>query len=825
MLRAALLAAAINLLVAGVLGWHLRGSWLRGTQQGAVTSENLALLLEHTLAAVFDKVDLALIAVADERQHQLAEGRLDEARLAQVIARQKTLTPDLATLRIADAAGRVYLGQPDNAAGLRVDDRDYFLELRAPREGMFISRPWNGKLLKVPVILCARRLAHADGSFAGVVFGALTLEHLGRLLGEIDVGPRGAIVLRDERLLAVVRKGLGGIELAPQVKTTGELEAIVASGRTQASYQAAPVVDGILRSYAFRKLQGRPLYVIVGVAVDDALAGFWHDVRQAIVSVVLVALFTVLVGLSMLRWLGRDQESALLRERALQSLRESEARLQATFAVFPDALAITRSDTGRYELINDGFVKVSGWPRELVVGRTAAELGVWTDLRDREAIIGGVSRNGFVDDHEATFRRRDGTTFTGLMSARLFTLEGERLLLTVTRDITRQRQLEAQLQQAQRLESVGRLAGGVAHDFNNMLLVILGEAAILEEALPADHPERQSVEEILRAANRSRELTRQLLAFSRKQVISPQVVDLNRAIDGTRQALGRLIGADVALSFEPQPEVWPVRIDPSQLDQVLINLVVNARDAMPDGGRLSISTRNVKAGEGGPQQPPELSGADSVAMSVRDSGTGMTPEVLAHLFEPFFTTKGPGKGTGLGLATIYGIVRQSGGAVAVESAPRQGSVFTVWLPRAPPEPEGQAGAAAASEPQRARGAGAVLLVEDEAAVRRTTQKMLESLGYTVVAAADAAEALALEAHGSAIDLLATDVVMPGMKGTELAAEMLRRRPGLRTLLLSGYAASVLGEGAHLSAGTHFLQKPFTIDDLARAVREALGAMQ
>jgi nitrogen-specific signal transduction histidine kinase/CheY-like chemotaxis protein len=403
------------------------------------------------------------------------------------------------------------------------------------------------------------------------------------------------------------------------------------------------------------------------------------------------------------------------------------------------------------------------------------------------------------------------------MSARIIAIEGTRYLLSITRDLTQQRRLEAQLQQAQRLESVGRLAGGVAHDFNNMLSVILGEAAVLAAGLPPDHPAQESVREIVHAGERSRDLTRQLLAFSRKQAISPRVVGLDALLEAARPTLLRLLGEDVALAFEPAVDLGTVRLDPGQFDQVLVNLAANARDAMPRGGRLTLRTAGVTLDAARPPALQALPPGGYALLTVSDDGQGMDAETLAHLFEPFFTTKAAGKGTGLGLATAYGIVRQSGGAILVASAPGQGTTFSIYLPccgdAADPLP-----AAAGAGP--ARGQGHVLLVEDEAPVRRTTRKLLESLGYRVQEAASGEEALA-RAGQARFDLLISDVMMPGLKGPELAQRLQALQPGLPTLLISGYAASVIGDQGVLEPGLHFLQKPFTLHDLAAKVREAL----
>ncbi len=811
-------AVLVNLLVAAFLVVNLEGSRGRSEEQARATVQTLSRLLEQSLDAVFDRVDLALLAVEEEHARQAA-GAPDPQRLEDLFKRQLALTPDLTTLRTADAAGYIDRGLPQLPGPTQVADRDYFLAAQQGHRGLYISKPVVGRVLKVPLVICSRRLSNPDGSFAGIAFGALTVEQMSRNLSEVDVGPRGVLVVRDRDLAALVRRAQGGVDLSlTEKQSSPELRQMVGEGRTDGVYTATPVVDGIRRIYSFRKVGDRPLYVIVGFAAEDVLAGFRREVAQAAAMQAFFAMVTALAVWSGLRSLRRAGEDAAAREQALTSLRESEGRLAAAFDAFPDAVAITALDQGRYLLINQGFTKVAGWSAAQVIGKSSIELGVWVDPADRKAVVRTLEERGTIDHYEALFRRPDGTTFNGQMSGRVVTIDGARFLLTITRDLTQQRQLEAQLQQAQRLESVGRLAGGVAHDFNNMLLVILGEAAVLEGALPPDHPERQSVEAILQAAQRSRELTRQLLAFSRKQVISPRVVDLNALVAATRQPLSRLIGADVDLSFEPAPALWPVRLDPSQLDQVLMNLVVNARDAMPEGGALSLRTANVPADASAGPARCGLPAGDYVALSVQDEGVGMSPETLAHAFEPFFTTKEEGKGTGLGLATIYGIARQNGGGVAVASAPGKGTTFTLYLPRCERPPvETQSSVALAPS----RGRGAILLVEDEEAVRRTSERMLQSLGYTVRAAGSGTEALALADAEGPLDLLATDVVMPGIKGPALAAMLAERRPGLRTLFMSGHAASALGEGGVVGEGVHFLQKPFTLDDLARAVRKAM----
>ncbi len=380
--------------------------------------------------------------------------------------------------------------------------------------------------------------------------------------------------------------------------------------------------------------------------------------------------------------------------------------------------------------------------------------------------------------------------------------------------------LQAQLLQAQKMESVGRLAGGVAHDFNNMLGVILGHTELaLMQVAPAD-PLYGNLKEIKKAAQRSADLTRQLLAFARKQTVAPRVLDLNATVESMLKMLRRLIGEDIELAWKPAQDLWKTRIDPAQVDQILANLAVNARDAIAGVGRLTIETTNVVIDEDGSAAARGLACGEYVLLAVSDDGCGMNPDVLEHLFEPFFTTKGVGKGTGLGLATVYGIVRQNAGFVNVASKPGQGATFKIYLPRH----TGAATAAPSAKTDEAAPGGGetILLVEDEAAVLDLGKTLLERLGYTVLTAGTPAEALrTAEAFGARIHLLVSDLIMPEMNGRELAERLTAVRPDLKCLFMSGYTANVIARHGVLDEGVQFIQKPFLIQELAAKVRKAL----
>ncbi|MBI5444288.1 MAG: GAF domain-containing protein, partial [Deltaproteobacteria bacterium] len=380
--------------------------------------------------------------------------------------------------------------------------------------------------------------------------------------------------------------------------------------------------------------------------------------------------------------------------------------------------------------------------------------------------------------------------------------------------------LQTQLAHAQKMEAVGRLAGGVAHDFNNMLAVILGRAELALRRAGPESPLHQDLTEILEAAEHSSVLTRQLLAFARRQTVNPRVFDLNEAVAGMLQILRRLIGEDIDLVWMPGAGTLNVRLDPSQLDQLLANLVVNARDAIAGTGRVTLETRNVTLAEAGGASGEALAPGEYVLLTVSDNGCGMDDETLGHLFEPFFTTKGPGQGTGLGLATVYGIVRQNGGVVDAASAPGQGSTFRVYLPRARPEDRGKTEGRAGGVPPG--GTETVLLVEDEEAILTLCTEMLEGLGYTVLRAGTPGEALRLaEEYVGTIHLLVTDVVMPEMNGRALSEGLTAARPDLRCLFLSGYTADVIAHRGVLEEGVRLLEKPFTLRQLAEKVREVL----
>jgi PAS domain S-box-containing protein len=443
----------------------------------------------------------------------------------------------------------------------------------------------------------------------------------------------------------------------------------------------------------------------------------------------------------------------------------------------------------------------------------------WFELADR--LRATASFNGLI----AEWQRKDGTATVVRVSGRTVSNGGkERTFELFAEDVTERRALEQQLRQSQKMEAVGRLAGGIAHDFNNLLMVISGYSEFLLDRVGADQALRGPAQEIASASVRATSLTHQLLAFSRKQMLAPKLLDLNGVVTENLKMLTRVIGEDIDLVMVPAAGLGTVRADAGQIEQVIMNLAVNARDAMPSGGKLTIETSNVALDEESARLHPSLRPGNYVMLAISDTGAGMDSETQSHIFEPFFTTKGT-KGTGLGLSTVYGIVKQSGGYVWVYSEPGKGTTFKIYFPRVAETADSPVQLATPAEPASPEpGTETILLVEDEANLRYLARQFLEKQGYRVIEAADGAVAMQIAvAHEAVIHLLLTDVIMPGMNGRELAQRISEIRPNVKVLYMSGYTENVIGRNGTLDAGVRLLQKPFTLRDLKSKVREVLDS--
>ena len=597
-------------------------------------------------------------------------------------------------------------------------------------------------------------------------------------------------------------------------------------------YRGVPVFAAV------RRVPDTPWYLVAKIDEDEV----HMPVRRRSLMLGLGAVSLILaVGAMIVLWWRRQQfefyreryeaeiERRAVEERAADALQESESRFRAIFEQAAIGMADSSLDA-RFTRVNQRFCKIMGYSREELFGLTFREITHPDDMAQDERIVAELlsgERSSLTV--EKRYLRKDGSVvWANLMLSLRRSPFGDPLhFVAVVEDITGQkraederRQLERQLLQAQKMESVGRLAGGVAHDFNNHLAVINGYCAMLLDAMGPDDALREQVDEILLAGNRAAALTQQLLAFSRKQVAAPRVISLNDVVAEAGKMLSRLIGDDIEIVAHFDPGLGSVVADPSQMNQVLMNMAINARDAMPGGGRIIIETSNTDLDEGYAAQHAGVAAGPYVLLSITDTGAGMTQDVAQHIFEPFFTTKDTGAGTGLGLSTVYGIVKQAGGWIWVYSEPGKGSTFKVYLPRAGGAPEPLPAPVSAAE--TLRGTETVLVVEDQPEVRRLTLAVLRSCGYRLLEAANGSEALSLsEGYSGPIHLLITDVVMPGMAGRELATRLLALRPSLKTLYTSGYTANAIAHEGVLDPGVAYLPKPFSPAQLAVKVREVL----
>jgi two-component system, cell cycle sensor histidine kinase and response regulator CckA len=542
--------------------------------------------------------------------------------------------------------------------------------------------------------------------------------------------------------------------------------------------------------------------------------GFWDDLNfhvatEALVGMVL--LFVVFVVYQQLQ-IHRFRMHLLAQEELFRLIGENAV----------DMIAVVTVD-GRRLYNSPSYQKVLGYSPEELERASAYEQIHPDDVAAVKAAAEEARATGVGRCLEYRVRHKNGDwrVLESTASAVRDASGKVGKLVIVNRDVTQRRELQQQLVLSQRLEAVGKLSGGIAHDFNNLLGVIIGYSEALQQSIAADDPMREPVDEIRKAGQRAATLTQQLLAFSRKQVLEPKILDLNAIILDMEKMLRRLIGEDIALKFNVPSGVGKVKADRGQLEQVVLNLAVNARDAMPRGGELTIETANADLTEKDVQRYRYVIPGSYVVLTVSDTGVGMDAETQSHIFEPFFTTKEKGKGTGLGLATVYGIVKQSGGYIWLDSTPGKGTTFRIFLPIAAGVVE--SGAPMIASGSRPKGTSTILLVEDETSLRKLARTTLENAGYRVLEAPDAPHAIEISANASSsVDLLLTDVIMPGMSGGDLAKKLSRERPQMPVLFMSGYTDGAIEMQGNLKPGLVVLRKPFTRDTLLRTVEDAMA---
>ena len=675
-----------------------------------------------------------------------------------------------------------------------------------------------GALASAAVGVTSLWLAHVVSGAA--VWSALSLWWAGDYLGALVVAPvfltwLGPAGLRIGRRTALELALLVGGAVLATMAIFGSLLPASLLPQAEYPYLLFPFVIGAALRFGPRGAALLTLTVAT-LAVGYTVRGGGPFVMQTVPSTDTALM--LYIGILAITGLSLGPATAR-HERAERALRDANEHLAAVIQSSPLAI-YTLDPTSTVRTWNRAAEALYGWQAEEVIGRPLPTVA--QDMEDHLRMRDRALRGEAVRGVEVTRRRKDGASINiSLSVAPLHDAAGRVTgILSIAADLTEMRQLEVQYRQAQKMEAVGRLAGGIAHDFNNLLTAIIGTTSLVLEDMGLESRARLDIQEIEKAAKRAAGLTRQLLIFSRQQVLEPRALDLNALVANLEKMLHRLIGADIELRTKQAAALGAVRADPGQLEQAIVNLVVNARDAMPQGGRLTIETADVEldrsyvAGHV-PTQPGPY-----VLLAISDTGVGMDGATKARLFEPFFTTKEPGRGTGLGLATVYGIVKQSGGYIWAYSELGHGTTFKIYLPRVaetPVPPESTTGT-----PIPVRGSETVLVVEDQEEVRQLTKRVLEARGYAVLAARNGAEALEIVArHPTRIHLMITDVVMPGMNGRELAELACARRSDLKVLYVSGYTGEAVLQHRLLEPGVAFLQKPFTPDALARKTREVL----
>jgi PAS domain S-box-containing protein len=818
------------------LSMRARVLWLLGVYLVVSTGVGLAFLLElrQDQIAGRQKLISSFSLLMSEQTSALLQGteqilQAADARLMAAVA-AGTTDPDFIRtelrgllrgrqyvngLWILNERGRVIYKTSDGDAGFDASDYSVFIRHKDnPASAFGLDTPLVSRTTGRLLIPASQPLRRRDGSFAGVVVASVDPQYLDRLWRQnpalVDVAV--ALIRRDGTVLMrspfdepAMKTALGVAPIPLQLPSkvdTGTYK--VLGGAAEAQYLVA-----------YEYLAADPsLIILVGEDTRQVLAEWWRIARAGLGA--WIAATVALGGLAI----------SLARE--WQARRRSELRYRMLFAVSPEPMSVFDRATGRFLALNDATVSQYGWSKEELLAMTVGDLLAEDEgqtladmLPDETGEVGKRIRE--------RLKHNDGRTLEIDNSLRAIEYDGRPAVLMSSRDITEQvraerarQSIEEQLRQSQRMEAVGKLTGGVAHDFNNILMVIMANTEVLMDEYDLDAPVKEHVHHIDQATQRAADLTRQLLAFSRKQALQPQLTDVNDLVATIGRLLRRALGEQIELDAILADELWTVNIDRSQFETALINLCVNARDAMPKGGRLLVETTNTSLDEDYAALNPEAVAGDYVMIAVTDTGGGIPPEVLGKVFEPFFTTKEVGKGTGLGLSMVYGLVKQSNGHIKIYSELGRGTTIKIYLPRVAGQPKENVDTSAVTMPH---GNERILVVEDDTQVRTSVVLQLRSLGYAVEQMPDGASGLAaFEAAATPYDLLLTDVIMPGsMTGKALATKIGERWPQTPVIFMSGYTENAIVHHGQLDAGVLLLTKPFRKRDLAKLVREALDA--
>jgi len=743
--------------------------------------------------------------------------------------------PEVSGIRVFDVAGDLlYASNRQNTPAINVADRSYFNAARESEPGRLVfSEVLVSRVSGRPELMMARPLHNHLGAFRGVIAAAFDLDFFQKVFRSQDVGAQGVIsIFRGDTMTLVTRwPELAAAKPNSALPRGNPADKIFAAGLTRGSAEFAAPFDGIMRVSAFAALERYPFFVAVGLAHSDILAD-WRDRVLWIASLDIALLFVLIVLVYRLR------RAEMRQERAWAALEESEERARVVLDASMDA-AIGLDGDGIVTEWSAGAEAMFGYTREQARGRNLVELIVLPARRHR--CFGWTKRlnetgahKWIGGRHETLACRADGSELPIELSIAHIRRDGEDLFSVFARDIAKLKEaeteraaLENRLRQSQKMEAIGKLTGGMAHDFNNYIGVIIGNLDLLSDRLGGDAESTKLLNGAMRGAERSAELTRSLLAFSRNQPLAPKRIDVSRSLQGVAVLLQRALGDDIALTTDLRPDLWPVCVDSAQLDSSIVNLANNARDAMPHGGTVTISARNHPLDKlyTSMNMDPDLVPGDYVLIEIADTGTGMTPEAISHAFEPFYSTKPVGHGTGLGLSMVQGFVKQSHGHISLYSEVGRGTVVRIYLPRDRAEDNAHAiPRGAAPGMAMPRGSESILVVDDNAAMRHVVVAQLISLGYRTIEASDGVTALAiLEKMDERLDLMLTDVVMPGgLDGFELERIARARRPGIKVLLTSGFPDK-LPQINQNAASSDLLRKPYRLDLLARTIRAKLDA--
>jgi len=778
--------------------------------------------------------------------------------------------PQITNFLVADNKGNAWASGLPMKGPINSSDRRYFRNAMAT--GRFSSGEFNiGRIRNKPTLLFGYPLKDRSGRITDLATVSFSLDKYNQYFQSKELATEASLALLDHKGIFLLTRPSSDL-IGQQDRE--DLFRKMTTGPDEGSFEAAGET-GVLRVFAYRKMrlpgETQPyMYVRAGISVSSMLdrtkKEFLFGMGSIAAVAILILLSSVLVskrfvldkvaalreaterisrgdlsarvpeivsggdlgelGSSFDNMARRLQEADTERQEAVKELRESETRYRSIFDYGADGIVIIDPDTATLIDFNNQACTQLGYTREEFGRLKISDIELLEGPEEVKAHTRKIMNIGY-DDFETVHRTKDGKQRNVHVKAQYISVGGKSVYQCICRDITDRKlaeaekeKLQGQLLQAMKMEAVGRLAGGVAHDFNNLLMVITGYSELLLQKIGKESPMHREVEEIKRAGERAASLTQQLLAFSRKQIIEPKVVRLDLLVADMQEMLTRLIGEDIALQAITGKSPGSVKVDPGQFQQILMNLVVNARDAMPDGGKIVIETANVDLDEGYCALHPYVKPGRFLMLAVSDTGIGMSEEVKAHIFEPFFTTKEKGSGTGLGLATTYGAVKQAVGSIEVYSEVGIGTTFKIYLPRVEEEVINPVNDDRPTD--LPGGKETVLLVEDEGIVRDLCIQILERLGYKVLQARNGTEAIAVaQGFGERIDLLLTDVVMPGINGSELATQLVLHNPEMKALFTSGYTEDVISHHGVLAEGVSFIGKPYTPSALARKVREVL----